>query len=77
MANFRIFLCTNEHKYKTRAVEKGVIKLNPNFRTSNNKSFAYFGTQMLNEMKINSLYNPILRKNTFTFNVKKEFVNNY
>ena len=71
------FVCTNEHRYETRTVETGIIQLNPNFRMATNKSFAYLGTKMLNEMKKSPLYNPILRKQTFTASIKKEFINNY
>ena len=71
------FVRTNEHRYKTRTAETGLIQLNPNFRTATNKSFAYLGTKMLNEMKVNPIYNPILSKKTFTANVKKEYISNY
>ena len=71
------FACRNEHSYETRAAETGVIQLNPNFRTAKNKSFAYLGTKMLNEMKINPLYNPILHKKTFMLNIKTVYIKNY
>ena len=71
------FVYTNEHRYETRTAETGLIQLNANFRTAKNKSFPYLGTKMLNEMKVNPIYNPILSKKTFTVRVKKEYISNY
>ena len=73
----KFFVCTNEHSYETRTVEAGMIQINPNFRTAKNKSFPFLGTKILNEMKRNPLYNPILHKKTFTTNIKTEYINNY
>ena len=72
-----LFVCTNEHRYETRIVNAGMIQVNPEFCMATNKSFAYLGTKMLNEMKTNPLYNPILSKKTFTEKVKKEYINTY
>ena len=71
------FSGSNDHQYETRTAESGMIQLNSNFRTANNKSFAFLGTKTLNEMKNNPIYNPILLKKTFTSNIKKEFISNY
>ena len=71
------FTCAHDHRYDTRTAETGMIQLNPNFCTAANKSFAFLGTKMLNEMKNNPIYNPTVRKKTFTSNVKKEYLNNY
>ena len=70
-----LFVCANEHRYETRIVNSGMM--NPEFRMATNKSFAYLGTKMLNEMETNPLYNPFLAKKTFTEKVKKEYNNKY
>ena len=71
------FVDTNSEHYVTRAAETGLININPVFRSAKNKSFPFIGTKMLNEMKVNPLYNPILQKKTFVANVKSEYTVNY
>ena len=72
------FLPTNEeHHYATRANIAGLIQLSPNFRAAPKTSFAFKAKNMINEMKTNSLYNPIIQKKTFLKNVKTEFIDNY
>ena len=77
-SSLNIFFSENVgHGYQTRSVETGLIQIHRNFRTAKNKSFAYMGTKMYNEMKTNSLYNPALRKITFLKNIKLEIINRY
>ena len=67
----------NENHYDTRAAEIGLIQVHPIFRPLPKNSFVFKGKEMINEMKTNAIYNPIIRKKTFLSNVKKEYVENY